>query len=170
MPNLLKKLAISFLSFLILFSSIAPNFLLVNAQVTATGKAGAVNQTAPAPTEGNWYNQGFDVWYNKVYDENTSPGSEIFGERYTAAQVQWVVYSLMAFILNASLGNSSESQKAVACFLTNSGDINTCISTLKGLITSLTPPENIAQNRGENKNLLSLVFKDRPFSGISYVR
>ena len=50
--------------------------------------------------QSTWYNQGFVEWYDKVYNPDTSPGSEIFGERYTAAQVEWVIYGLGAFFIN----------------------------------------------------------------------
>lgn len=43
-----------------------------------------------------WYNQSYDDWYEKVH--NTEQATEIFGERYTRAQVQWVIYSLIAII------------------------------------------------------------------------
>ncbi len=160
MPKFVKKVIFSFLFFIVFFASIAPNFLIAKA-ATPVPKA--------APVEGSWYNQSFDQWYNKVYDEKTSPGSEIFGERYTAAQVQWVVYSLMSFILNASLGNSSASQEAVACFLTSAADINNCTNTLKNLIS---PPSGSSPKKSDapEQNLLQLVFADRPLSGISYVR
>lgn len=125
MSALLKKIIVSLLVFVVLFTSVAPNFFLVKAQDQS-------NLSAPA--EGSWYNQGFDQWYNKVYDENTSPGNEIFGERYTAAQVQWVIYSLFAFVINGSLSNSTVSQKAVACIFTNVTNIETCSGALKDLL------------------------------------
>jgi hypothetical protein len=50
-----------------------------------------------------WFNQGFDEWYTKVYDPETA--DEIFGERYTAAQVWWVIYGFAAFIMNG-MGDS----------------------------------------------------------------
>lgn len=169
MPNVFKKIVLSFLASLVLLFSFAPYFEAVAAP-NPPPPTPIPKVTPIAPAEGGWYNQSFDQWYNKVYDENTSPASEIFGERYTAAQVQWVVYSVMAFILNASLGNSSTSQKAVACFLTNSGDVNTCIEALRGLLTTASPQTPVAQSPPKNESLLSLVFADRPFSGISYVK
>lgn len=49
--------------------------------------------------ESVWYNQGFKEWFVKVYDEDFSPDNEIFGERYTAAQVQWILFSLVSLPL-----------------------------------------------------------------------
>ncbi|MBN1169047.1 hypothetical protein JXA63_04115 [Candidatus Woesebacteria bacterium] len=48
--------------------------------------------------EQTWYNQDFWDWYHKVHDPNEP--TEIFGERYTSAQVEWVMYGLTAFVLN----------------------------------------------------------------------
>lgn len=73
----------------------------------------ALPATAHAQT---WYNQSFTEWYLKVYDESVSPPNQIFGERYTAAQVQWVIYGLVSLPLNL-LGR--DNQKIVSCFLTS---------------------------------------------------
>lgn len=166
MPKVLKKIFLSILVFLVVFTSSLSLFVAASHAETDPPPP---PPGATAPQEGAWYNQGFGQWYSKVYDENTSPGNEIFGERYTAAQVQWVVYSLMAFIINGSLGNSSASQAAVSCFLGGAIDVNTCIEPLKALISSLPTP-NLAQNTPKNQSLPSLVFAPRPLSGIGYVR
>ena len=70
-----KKLLLSFFAFMMLTFSFVPL---------------AYAQAEP----GKWYNQSFQEWITKVDD---SPESEIFGERYTAAQVQWVIYGLFFF-------------------------------------------------------------------------
>jgi hypothetical protein len=67
-----------------------------------------------AQEPGHWYNQGFEEWYAKVYD--TDNPEEIFGERYTAAQVWWVVYGLIAFIMNAMSDSA-----VVACVMKYAG-------------------------------------------------
>lgn len=154
---MLKKIIVSLLTFLIVFVSVAPFF-----QVSAAASAAPT-----APPETTWYNQSFGAWYSKVYDEKVSPGNEIFGERYTAAQVQWVIYGLMSFLLNASLGSSN--QALVSCFLTNTGDVTGCIKILQDMIGT-APAKSTTENILPQKNLLQLVFADRPFSGISYVR
>jgi hypothetical protein len=46
-----------------------------------------------------WYDQNFAEWYSQVYSDNTPP-NEIFGERYTAAQTQWVIYGLVALTIH----------------------------------------------------------------------
>ena len=80
--NKFRKLVLSFLSFLILFTS---------SMTTVSAPKTLAQETFP------WYDQSFPQWYKKVYDEQTSPPQEVFGERYTAAQVQWVIYSLASF-------------------------------------------------------------------------
>lgn len=150
MPKLLQKLTFSILSALIVLFSFAPYLSVKAADPT------------PAP-RGTWYNSNFGDWFNKVYDPNVSPESEIFGERYTAAQVQWVFYSLMALIVNQVI-----TPELTSCFLTNTTDLNACA----GLLTSVAPTTNVATAQPETlPSLFSLVFAtDRPLSGISYVK
>ncbi len=50
------------------------------------------------PDDAAWYYQDFFSWYRKVFD--TSNKDEIFGERYTAAQIEWINYSLISYIIN----------------------------------------------------------------------
>jgi len=151
MPILLRKFTLSFLVFLTLFVSFAPNFLLAKAAATPT----------PAPV-GTWYNSSFGDWWGKVYDPTNQ--SEIFGERYTAAQVQWVIYSLFAFIIN-----SATNGQALRCVMSTSIDVGQC---LKDLGTSQTQVQPVAQvNTVEDKRtLLQMVFAERPMSGIGYVK
>lgn len=150
MPKIFKKFLLSFLVSLIVLFSFAP-FL--------TAKA--------APEEvSTWYNQDFKSWYGKVYDPDTA--SEIFGERYTAAQVQWVVYGLWGFLINTVTG--PENAPIVQCFLNGAVDLNTCQDAINALVASRKTPNNMAAAPSKNENLWSLVFADRPLSGISYVR
>lgn len=147
---MLKKLIFSFLASLIFFFSFVPNLLTVKA----------------ASTTPSWYNSSFSEWYGKVYDPNNP--SEIFGERYTAAQVQWVVYGLFAFLVNSVTG--PENAKLVQCFLNNTININTCIKDLKLLLPTTESKPPVTDNT-KNQNLWNLVFAtDRPLSGISYVK
>ncbi len=139
MPSFVKKFILSFLSFLILFFSVAPNFASAKAANTAT-----------------WYNQDFPTWFGKVSDQ-TNP-SEIFGERYTSAQVEWVIYGIFAFFIN----NVTPPGTASSCV---SGDVDGCISS----ITSYFKLSQ-SQQKGPEQSLTSLVFADRPISGVSYLR
>src|SRR3972149_10632469 len=91
MPRL-KKFFLSFFAFL----------LLIGSYLSLAAK--------PAAAQGTWFNPSYDEWYLKV---NDSPESEIFGERYTAAQVSWVVWGFKYFIDNLG-GNNNP---AMSCIL-----------------------------------------------------
>jgi len=54
-----------------------------------------------ARAQGTWYNQSFEEWSTKVLDDGNP--QEIFGERYTFAQVQWIIYSLGALLAGTDL-------------------------------------------------------------------
>ncbi|MEK7525940.1 MAG: hypothetical protein AAB546_00475 [Patescibacteria group bacterium] len=86
MPNLFKKLLTSFFVFLVLFSTIS---VLFQSEVKA--------QT-------HWYDPNFNDWYVKTFDPAT-PVTEMFGERYTAAQVNWVIWSVPSFFINQTVGS-----------------------------------------------------------------
>ncbi len=60
----------------------------------------------PPPNTSTWYNPGPLEFYSKVFDE-TNP-SEIFGERYTYAQVVWIEYSLIGSLLGISAATIKE--------------------------------------------------------------
>jgi len=161
MPNLLKKFVFAFFAFLILFGSIAPNFLIARAAPNPPPPTPISTGLDAAPS-GTWYNQGFFDWFNRVY----APGSEneIFGERYTAAQVQWVIYGLFAFILN-STGNA----EVLTCVVSHGANLSECRDAISKLVSYSGSDANTAVAQ-QNKSLLSLIFADRPLSGISYFR
>lgn len=108
--------------------------------------------------ESTWYSQPFPDFYNKVYDENV-PVSEVFGERYTAAQVEWIIYSLFAFGINKATGDP----KLTSCYLNS--DLTDCVAHFTSLLTSIKPNVQYA-----NKNIFQAVFQPREFSGIGYIR
>jgi hypothetical protein len=144
----MKKLLISLFIGLTVFLSFAPYLKPIKAQT--------------------WYNQTFQEWYGKVYDPSNP--SEIFGERYTAAQVQWIVYGIFGFLVNTATG--PQNSALIQCFISNVADATTCIDQLKLLLPSrplvqTTPIKNISSR----ENLWSLVFaSNRPVSGIGYVK
>lgn len=155
MPSLLKthmffkKFLISLMVAWVLVFSVAPF------------SAAAAAAATPAPT-GTWYNSSFQDWYSKVYDDSNQ--SEIFGERYTAAQVQWVVYGLLSFLVN-----QTSNQKLLSCLFKNSANLNACASLLTYSEKELQELAN--RPKVKEPTLASLVFsKERPFSGINYVR
>ena len=134
---MLKKLLVSFLVVATLFLSLAP-FSRIKAE--------------------SWYDQSFQEWYGKVYD--TSNPSEIFGERYTAAQVQWIVYSLFSFVI--------PEKSMVQCLLSN--DITSCLDQIKTML-GLTDAGINPEINTENESLASMVLSPgRPLSFISYAK
>lgn len=85
MSTLLKKISLTLLSVVVLFISFAP-YLSVKAQA-------------------DWYNPGPFEFYTKVFDETNN---DIFGERYTYAQVVWIEYSLLGSIIGVSKATMRE--------------------------------------------------------------
>lgn len=128
-----------------------------------------------ALAQNTWYFQDFGDWYDRVYEEDNP--DEIFGERYTAAQVEWVIYGLFGFILNHIIGNTG----MISCIIEygdnpiefglHCGD--DLISTIIGWISDgllgnndLTN-SNIASHKNPLEDILS---GERPISGIGYLR
>lgn len=121
-----------------------------------------IRAAEPATTE-TWYNQDFKSWLEKV--DNTDNPSEIFGERYTSAQVQWIIYSLLSFLLHTNLPSN-----VVSCVFSNTIDLSNCKDAIQDFLTPKAQTTSYALPE-RSKNLWSLVFAtDRPFSGISYVK
>ena len=144
MKAMLKKLLVTVL----LFAILAANFAFF------------VPSTARAQGPGPWYNSSFQEFYTKVYDENTSPPQEIFGERYTAAQVQWVIYGLFALFLNTITGGNTA---AITCVMNKA--IGDCGGAIGEAISSL--PKIVDASSNSNKALA--VFSNRPISLSEYV-
>ena len=133
-----------------------------------------------------WYSQGPLEWYIKVYDEESSPPNEIFGERYTAAQVQWVFWSLFATGFNlpfTMLGTSPAPSVCVAKLALGlvepvacSKAIQEFITTISAKIISLFASNNsgvnnsLAQSQTQNSVWKKIFLEDRPISGIAYLR
>lgn len=114
--------------------------------------AGAAQPPAPA-APGPWYNQNFGQWSTKVFD--TSNPNEIFGERYTFAQVNWIVNSLIAILSGPAVSKCASSA--------NITDVANC---MKGLpLTS-----NSGGAIGTLAFLTGTLLNARPVSGIQYVK
>lgn len=149
MSHLLKKILVSFLLSLYLFIvSLSSLPLTTHAQ------------------EATWYNTDFKTFFGKVYGE-ASPPSEIFGERYTAAQVQWVIYSLFGFMIK----NSSSGGNVALCLLAETDPLSCTdeIQTLIDLINSVNTSQT--QSYKQSTSLASMVFDtNRPISALSYVK
>ncbi len=175
MPKaLLKKVLISLLLACYLLVLSLANVSLVS----------RVSAQTPAP---NWYNQDFKNWYIKVYD---SPTNDVFGERYTAAQVEWIFYGLLSLVLNGATGDP----KLVACILKGGSQTyqNIKNAPVVGGVLQRVVPQPIQQSAavascGIDKFFRNLsatsyqqnsstgiadfiLFTDRPLSGITYFR
>jgi hypothetical protein len=116
-----------------------------------------------AQNTGPWYSQSWQQWYTKVYDTNNP--NEIFGERYTAAQVSWVMYGLGSFLLNQVVGALGGSTNMVICIM--NGDIGSCLKQIGALSYG---PSNI-QKESTSQGVLATIFSpQRSLSGVNYVR
>jgi len=139
--NIFKKLLISLLLALTVITSFAPTLRPVFAADDASS---------------TWYNQNYFSWFVKVYDTKNS--SDIFGERYTAAQVQWIFYSVFGVPM-AMIG-----QKFFVCVF--SGNITDCLQQFVA--------ENTKTNTGVAQKappgIAQQIFADRPLSGITYTK
>jgi len=79
-----------------MFKKILLTFLLANFLFLSVFSKPVQAQSPQAIS--TWYQQTFFEWYDKVYDAQNQ--DEIFGERYTAAQVEWVLFGTFSFIIN----------------------------------------------------------------------
>lgn len=135
---MLKKVLLVFLGLIVVFSSlIAP----------------------VAKAEGEWYDQSFQQWNEKVFD--TDNPDEIFGERYTRAQVQWIIYSLASFTLSTV---NPDANKIISCITSKA--LDQCTDTVKTLLTyNQSLPED------NNTNVFAIIFsQERPISAITYTK
>lgn len=148
----MKKLLISFLIFTLLLGFVSPTF------VAAQGT------TNVAPTTGKWWRPTFEEFNNKVEDGDVT---EIFGERYTQAQVYWIFASLMNIVSGAAAACGKVYTTAAA----TPGDPTAVQSVVNCLTSSLGP----TTDRGAGSPILAigamsdLIMKTHPASGISYV-
>lgn len=161
---MLKKITLSFLSALVLLFSFAPYFEAYAAPnpppptpiPTLTGVTGSAGSASDGST--NWYDQGFKDWHQKVYDQSNS--SEIFGERYTAAQVQWVFFGVFSQVLH--IGGPKTTAALVCIWGTNVLD---CGPQILDAVNSFSL---ITDSQTSPKTVLSF-FDTQPLSGIGYV-
>lgn len=130
---------------------------------TLTVQFGSGNSNPiPPSSPGPWYNQNFGQWSTKVFD--SSNANEIFGERYTYAQVNWVLNSITAIIIGSDLTNCISKL--------NGGDmsgVGTCMKNLNvnpSNFNGMGPGGTITGLASLTNSLLNA----RPASGISYVR
>ena len=140
--SMLKKIVVSFLLAIFLLTSVSASYV-------------------KAQEGGSWYNQSFQEWYSKVYDDSNP--SEIFGERYTAAQVQWIIYGLFSFVLNST----TDDPKTTTCIMNN--DMGDCIDRVKNIFASNDTLGQPYANE-DSSSFLAAVFEERPLSAVHYFK
>ena len=114
-----------------------------------------------------WYLQDYPDWYERVY--NPDNAEEIFGERYTAAQVEWVIYGLIAFIYNHLVGPTT----ITYCILTHPLSLEDCAPLIAEILLKWLTYENVYQDQvlAQSKNpIIEIVSGKQSFSGFGYVR
>lgn len=142
--NLLKKLTLSFLSAFIVLLSFAP-YLTVSAQTTP-----------PAPTDppaAYWYSPSLFEFLGKVYDTGNN---DIFGERYTYAQVVWILESLPF----ALLGVTPDYFQAVLQYY---------ISNPTGMNVLSDPNSKLAQLKDPFLSIIGQFYSNPPASGTRWL-
>lgn len=135
--NKFKKIILVFMAILMLSLSLAPS--------------------AKAAVTTSWYNQSFNDWFLRVYTGNDS---EIFGERYTAAQVQWILYSIYSQMISVGVSNNMD---VVACVL--GPDISTCTDAITTGFRDL-----ITYEKGINTKSVIATITSSPISGVGYIK
>lgn len=152
----IKKILLIIFSFVLIFTSLVSPF--VKSIHAADDLYNMWNH--------NWYSeQNPFAWYQKVYDETISPSSEIFGERYTAAQVQWITYSLWAQIWNMVPGNP----QLTTCLM--GGNINECFTIFEKAVKLINPLTSIdSPNTASGVGTMLTTIGQSPISGINYTK
>src|SRR5260221_8978048 len=140
MPKIISKLLISVLTSMILVLSVVPSTM-----------AATTAQSSPGP----WYNQNFGQWSTKVFggDQN-----EIFGERYTYAQVTWIIHSLVAIVTGPAISSCATAS--------TTGNLTTVATCLKGAGVLGMSGGAIPALAGITNTLLNI----RPSSGVGYIK
>lgn len=149
----------------IITSIILASFIFVNAGVYFVN-------TINAQEAGTWYYQDWPDWYSRVYDDENE--DEIFGERYTAAQVEWVIWGLFSFFINHVVG----SKGVIGCLIREAWtdhEFTNCLGALEdilvllGLIPGGEEPEDLEAQAATNP-IAEILSGSRPISGIGYIK
>lgn len=140
-----KKLTLSFIAAILLLVSMAHYFTPVHAQI------GGLPDT--------WYAPEFGSFVDRVYDESNP--EEIFGERYTHAQVVWILHSLTAILLPEFVISCMTQLDPVTA--------SQCFSDAWGALISGSPLTQSQSGSSLAHTINDLTGKDR-LSGIGYIR
>lgn len=141
------------------------SFLIVATLIFSFGRFAPVSAVGSDLWIHEWYGESDPFsWYAKVYDPSNP--SEIFGERYTAAQVQWVVYGTLSMLLNLVPGNP----ELTICL--TSGSVDSCLGTVVDGVNTFLESMGINVARAPTDQKLSTAvfgyLKDNPVSGVAY--
>ncbi len=140
--NMFRKLLISFLASIILLFSLVPYF----------SPAQALFHGMPD----TWYAPEFGTFVDKVYDEDNP--EEIFGERYTHAQVVWIIHSLTAILLPEFI---------LTCMtIDDLGDAGACIA---GALSAILPIVYLEESTSLASTFDTYI-ANNPISGIGYLK
>ena len=162
MPKVFKKIVLSLLIFTTLFLSVAPNFVYADSTTTITGSStgtatttSSSSQTSDSSSQASWYMPGPINFYQKVFD-STNP-SEIFGERYTYAQVVWILYSLPMAIFGI---DATTWQEAYQLFTTGN------VTSMNSL---LDKNSKLAQMKDPFMTIINQFYLSPPASGMYWL-
>lgn len=106
---------------------------------------------AQAQIRGSWYAPTYNEFVGKVFNPNAGQ-NEVFGERYTLAQVYWILYSIPTFFIGNILG----------CAIQHPTDPVTFSTCASGLTSYSSPLLDIAA-------LIGTIGQTRPASGVEWV-
>lgn len=154
MPSIFKKFFFLLITFVTITLSLGTSFAYAQSS-QAKEQTDILNH--------QWYSeQNPFAWYTKVYDDQTTPENEIYGERYTAAQVQWIFYSIFWGMWNMIPGNP----QMTVCFI-NKHPTSECAEIFLKVVNSFNP---LTENNISNTGMASLIntIEKSPVSGVAY--
>lgn len=137
-------------------------FVFIFLAIQALSFAPSAFAQSPAP----WYSQSYKDFVTKVYDQDNP--TEIFGERYTAAQVRWIIYSLVAFTTMPD----PMIESVMRCVLSVSDPatlFTSCGDQFQILIDAFPAGEE-QTGSGDQKAWYAMVFTSRPISSVAYLQ
>lgn len=131
-------------------------------------------KTTQAQAMSPWYSPRWPEFVQKVYDPST-PDTEVFGERYTAAQVSWIMWSIPSYLLVHLL-----TPDLAICLLTGFQNTTKCASTVWdavfggfdewdkwfGIVDNSGDPRYAYSN---NTEFIYKFFYNNPVSGVGYI-
>lgn len=155
LSKITKKISLIFVSSIFFVNAMVMPFTVAKAQ-----------EEEPS----TWYNQSPIDWYVKVSDPENP--SEIFGERYTSAQVQWILYGLMFLPLNTMARSHPDAWNCLMSM--TSGDVGeaiTCLPSVSDLINEAIDLLKNVSGTAQNPSQSVLTERLHPdsFSGVGYI-